>query len=125
MAGGFGDMSRRIPTEELDLTPQQRVQQELFEERVHVIFPDGTASRLARACGNVNVRTAQKWLSFQIVPPDDVIEFVDHQHEELERTHYLKALEALVETGTGDLDPEVVASQLGKVYMKIVGSKIR
>ena len=123
-ANGFGGMKKGASNlEQLDADEIAAIRE--FERQVQTIFPDSPASRLARAC-DVTLRTSQKWLNGQIFPvPADVMDFVEEQFNELKATGYVDALEQLVEKGTGQLDPETVAAQLGKAYEKVVGQKIR
>lgn len=123
---GFEDMVFRGPSEDSGLTAEETRVLIEFQRKVSFIFPDSAASRLARACGGVNVRTAQKWLSGVIHPiPQDAVDFVDEQIAELAKTGYVAALDKLLKDGTGQLDMEVVTSNLAAQYMKIAGSKIR
>lgn len=117
---GFGDMKKP----ELS-AGEPPTEQEAFERDVLFIFPDSPASRLARACGGVNHRTAQKWLSFQITPPQDVQQYVRAQKAELERTAFYAEVEALLRNHAGSLDGEVIAAQLARFYEEITAFKIR
>lgn len=99
--------------------------QELFEMDVDFIFPDSPTSRLARACGGVTQRTAQKWISHAITPPADVDQYVRIQKAELKRTKFDVELEAVIHNHSGNLDVEVVASQIVRAYEKLTGYKIK
>jgi hypothetical protein len=94
-----------------------------FENAVLFIFPNSPASRLARACGGVNHRTAQKWMSGQITPPADVRAYVRKAVEELDRTKFYLHVEALLADHAGKLDGEVVAAQLARFYEEISAYK--
>lgn len=117
---GFGDMKNRGPSP--DPAPSN---QEMFEAAVNFIFPDSPSSRLARACGNVAQRTAQKWIRDEITPPADVIDYVYGQKAELERTAFYDRVEALIVEHAAGLDGEVVAAQLSRFYETLMAYKIR
>lgn len=117
---GFGDMKHGGPSPE-----PQPTDQEFFEAAVSFIFPDSPSSRLARACGNVAQRTAQKWIRYEITPPADVLDYVYSQKAELERTAFYARVEALIVDHAGGLDGEVVAAQLSRFYETLMAYKIR
>lgn len=98
-------------------------EQDAFEQDVLFIFPNSPASRLARACGGVNHRTAQKWISGQITPPADVKAYVRAQKAELTRTGFHREVEKLLAQHAGNLDGEVVAAQLARFYEEITAYK--
>lgn len=94
-----------------------------FQEDVHEIFPNAAPSRLARACGGVNPRTAQKWLAgTQMIPPD-VIAFVAAQKALLAKSKFEDQLEALVDQHAV-LDPEVRGAFIAKAYFRLLGIRI-
>lgn len=117
---GFGDMKHRGPSPE----PQPN-EQELFEDAVNFIFPDSPSSRLARACGNVAQRTAQKWIRYDITPPQDVIDYVYGQKAALQKAAFYERVEELIENHARGLDGEVVAAQLSRFYETLMAYKIR
>lgn len=94
-----------------------------FQDDVFRIFPNAGPSRLARACGGVNPRTAQKWLGGTQRIPADVIAFVSAQKKLLADSEFEKQLEALIDKHAV-LDPEVRGAYIAKAYFKLLGIKI-
>jgi len=114
---GFGGMSGKGETSsELDVEHQAE-----FLSKVTDLFPENASSRLARACGGVANRTAQKWLSAQITPPADVLAYVWAQHAIFEKSTFYEDLKAFYLTNKGDLDDEVAMGQLARLYVDISG----
>lgn len=114
---GFSDIPRHTDSDD----PNDMV---TFKERVAWIFPDSSASRLARV-GNVNTRTAQKWLAGEAPPPADVQEYVDRQFARVGKVR-LQILEDAVSRASDDgVDNEVIAAHLSLLYAQLTGQKIR
>lgn len=118
---GFDDMSKRQPVE--DMTPSTDL--ERFNRDVELIFPNAAPSRLARACGNVAPRTAQKWLSGHISPiPQDVLDFVAEQKAALAKGGFDAKLQGLIEDHAAGMDREAIASWLAYHYFEFTGSAV-
>ncbi len=119
--GAFNDMEHRGYRSELPLEIQEQ-----FTRDVERLFPESPSSRLARACGGVNNRTAQKWISGALTPPEDVREYVAAQIAILDAEEYDKKLLAFAEANAGSLDREVVTAQVAGLFEKMSGGyKIR
>ncbi|WP_127753899.1 hypothetical protein [Devosia sp. 1566] len=117
---GFGGMKPQ-PVDDGGPSPEK----ERFRDAVFYIFPDSQSSRLARACGGVAQRTAQKWISWSVVPPDDVLEYVYSQEERLRLNQFPQAFERLIEEHGKGLDGEVIAAQVSRFYEQMMAYKIR
>lgn len=116
---GFGGMSKQ------DQSPgDQPTAHQLFVDDVNTIFPNAAASRLARACGNVNPRTAEKWLADKIKVPQDVLEFVATQKAALAANGFHAALQLAIENHATGVDREVIASYLAAAYFEFTGSAV-
>lgn len=120
---GFDDMAHRhIQIDD----PEKAARVQAFQADVYRIFPDAPASRLARACGGVAHRTAQKWLNGNIYPiPDDVREYVETQKAALSKTDLEERLAKLMGEFTDAIDREVLASQIAHYYEDFAEMAIR
>lgn len=114
---GFGDMPSRGETSS-ELDPEHQAD---FVAKVDEIFPENASSRLARACGGVANRTAQKWISGQLTPPPDVLAYVWAQHAIYEKSEFYEKLKAFYLASIGDLDEEVAMAQLARLYADVSG----
>lgn len=122
--GAFDDMKQRNgPVEWTVLTPEEQAD---FTHNVDRLFPESPSSRLARACGGVNNRTAQKWISGALTPPEDVRAYVSAQIAILDAEGYDKKILAFAEANAGSLDREVVTAQIAGLFETMSGGyKIR
>lgn len=114
---GFGGMSGKGDTWS-DLEPEEHAE---FVHRATTIFPENTASRLARAGGNVANRTAQKWLSSQMTPHNDIINYVNEQYAIYQTSTFYDELLEFYHARKGDLDDEVAMAMLARLYAEISG----
>ena len=98
-----------------------------FQQGIDLLFPDSASARLSRAHG-VAVRNAQKWINGAEVPPDHVLEFVEHQVSVLQglKPDPYDSLQAMVDSMiAAGLHQEVVAGLLSQLYDNLTGKSIR
>ncbi len=98
-----------------------------FRERTEAVYPDATASRLARVC-NVSQRTAQKWIAGESAVPDDVRTYVTSQFQALGYVDapFETSLKELIERHMGEgVDREAIGARLAIAYAELLVREIR
>lgn len=103
------------------------VEPDRFREQAETVYPDATASRLARVC-QVSQRTAQKWLAGESTIPDDVRTYVTGQFQALgyAGTPFDADLQALIDRHTAEgVDREAIGARLAIAYAALLVREIR
>ena len=96
-----------------------------FAELAISILPEQTSGRLARMC-DVDQRTAQRWMSGAIEPPDEIVALLHAQAAALQAYHPQQALvEVAARAHDAGVEIEVIASWIAAGYEDIVGRRIR
>jgi hypothetical protein len=109
-----------MPTTQLDDTPPDWS----FRDAAHEIFPAGTSSRLARVLG-VQQRLAQRWLSGEMPPTAEAVEYVRRQQQALKGHNPELSICALVDRWhEAGIDGEVQASHLAHIYETLIDRSI-
>lgn len=103
------------------------VEPDRFRELAETVYPDATASRLARVC-QVSQRTAQKWIAGESAIPDDVRTYVTSQFQALGNVGipFEKELQHLIDKHAAEgVDREAIGARLTLAYTALLVREIR
>ena len=96
-----------------------------FSRLAQLVLPEQTSSRLPRLFG-LEQRTAQRWMSGEMLPIEGAVEQLERQQGLLAAENPEQALDQLIERWrAAGLADEVIGSVLSVAYEKLLARRIR